>query len=558
VVHAGSRLSYGALAEAAHALAPPASVTLKASNTWTVIGKPTKRLDSAEKVTGRAQFGLDVRLPGLLTAVVARPPVFGGRLKEFSAEKALQVPGVKKVFAVPSGVAVVADNFWAAERGREALQIAWDEGAGASVDTERLREEFRALARKGGGMKAAAAGDVNAALGAAASRVEAEFEGPYLAHAPMEPLNCTVRLSDGKCEIWTGTQAQGLDQPAAAQAAGLEPGQVEIHTMFLGGGFGRRAAAASDFVVEAVHVAKGAGAAVKTVWSREDDIRGGYYRPQFLHRVTAGLDAAGAPTAWHHVTVCQSIFEGTPFATMMKDGLDPSSVEGAADSPYLAAVANHLVELHSPKLAVPVLWWRSVGHTHTAFVMESMMDELALKAGADPLEYRRRLLARHPRHLGVLNLAAEKAGWGTPLPEGRGRGIAVHESFGSFVAEVAEVSVESGRIRVHRVVCAVDCGICVNPASVHAQLEGAVAFGLGAALHGEITLKGGRVQQSNFHDYELLRLDAMPKVETHLVPSAEKPGGIGEPGVPPVAPAVANALFAASGRRLRRLPLRLA
>jgi isoquinoline 1-oxidoreductase beta subunit len=558
VLHAGSKLSYGDLAGAAQALAPPASVALRASDTWTVIGKPTKRLDSAEKVTGRAQFGLDVHFPGLLTAVVARPAVFGGRLKELSAEKALKLPGVKKVFAVPSGVAVVAENFWAAQQGREALQIAWDEGAGASADTERLREDFQALARKGGGLKAAAAGDVKAALAGAVSRVEAEFEGPYLAHAPMEPLNCTVRLSDGKCEIWTGTQAQGLDQPAAAGAAGLKPEQVEVHTMFLGGGFGRRASPASDFVVEAVHVAKGAGAPVKTVWSREDDTRGGYYRPQFLHRVTAGLDAGGAPTAWHQAIVCQSIFEGTPFAMMMKDGLDPSSVEGAADSPYLAAIANHLVELHSPKLPVPVLWWRSVGHTHTAFVMESMLDELALKAGADPLEYRRRLLARHPRHLGVLNLAAEKAGWGKPLPQGRGRGIAVHESFGSFVAEVAEASVENGRIRVHRVVCAVDCGVCVNPEAVRAQLEGAVAFGLGAALHGEITLKGGRVQQSNFHDYELLRLDAMPRVEAYIVPSSEKPGGVGEPGVPPVAPAVANAVFAASGKRLRRLPFRLA
>jgi isoquinoline 1-oxidoreductase beta subunit len=377
----------------------------------------------------------------------------------------------------------------------------------------------------------------------------------------MEPLNCTVRLGLDGAEVWTGTQFQTLDQQVTAQIAGLKPEQVKIHTMFLGGGFGRRGSPTSDFVSEAVHVAKavGGGVPVKVVWTREDDIRGGYYRAMFVHRVRAGLGSDGKPTAWRHTVVGQSLAEGTPFAAMMiKDGVDDTSVEGVADSPYVKGTPSHLVDLHSPKNAIPVLWWRSVGHSHTAFVMETFVDELAHAAGQDPLEYRRKLLSEHPRHLGVLNLAAEKAGWGRPLSGGRFRGLAAHESFGSWVAQVAEVSVANGRVRVHRVVCAVDCGVCVNPAGVRAQMEGAVAFGLSAALHGELTLKAGRVQQSNFHDYPLLRLNEMPEVEVHIVTSDEKAGGIGEPGVPPIAPAVANAVFAATGKRLRRLPFRLA
>ncbi len=374
----------------------------------------------------------------------------------------------------------------------------------------------------------------------------------------MEPLNCTVKLTKDQCEIWSGTQFQTVDQAAAAKVAGLDPKQVTIHTMFLGGGFGRRANPASDFVKEAVEVAKASGMPVKVVWTREDDIHGGYYRPMWLHRLTAGLGADGFPLAWRQTIVGQSIIEGTPFAPMMiKDGVDAASVEGAADSPYVKATANHLVDLHSPKPGIPVLWWRSVGHSHTGFVMESFVDELAGAAKRDPVEYRRRLLKDHPRHLGVLNLAAQKAGWGKPLPKGRFRGVAVHESFGSYIAQVAEVSVQEGQIRVHRVVCAVDCGVCVNPAGVAAQMESGVVYGLSAALYGELRFKEGRVQQSNFHDYPLLRVHEMPRVETHVVPSAEKPGGVGEPGVPPIAGAVANAVFAATGKRLRRLPLRL-
>ena len=558
VTHGSQKLSYGKLAASAQEPSPPpTSVKLKSPKDWKRIGKPTKRLDSPEKVAGRAQFGMDVRFPGLMTALVARSPVFGGKVKSFQAEKAKGVPGVKAVVQVPSGVAVVGEHFWAAKLGRDALEIDWDLGPAAGLDTGKMREEFRSLSRSPGA-KAAAAGDVEAAMQKASSKLEAEYEVPYLAHATMEPMNCTVKLSADKCEIWTGTQFQTVDQAAAAKIAGLDPKQVTIHTMFLGGGFGRRANPASDFVTEAVHVAKASGMPVKVVWTREDDMRGGYYRPMWLHQLSAGLASNGLPIAWRQTVVGQSILEGTPFAPMLvKNGVDATSVEGAADSPYVKAVASHLVQLHSPKPGIPVLWWRSVGHSHTAFVVESFIDELAAAAKRDPLEYRRQLLKKAPRHLGVLNLAAQKAGWGKPLPKGHFRGIAVHESFGSFIAQVAEVSVENNRVHLHRVVCAVDCGVCVNPASVAAQMEGGVVYGLSAALYGELSFKDGRVQQSNFHDYPLLRLQEMPRVEVHIVHSSEKPGGIGEPGVPAVAPAVANAVFAATGKRLRRLPLRL-
>ena len=560
IVSGDKKLSFGKLAAAAQKRTPPSTVRLKDAKDWKIVGRPTKRLDSPEKVTGRAQFGMDVRLPGMLTALVARAPVFGGTVKAFRAEKAKAVPGVKTVVQVPSGVAVVGEHFWAAKLGRDALEIDWDLGPGAQLDTASLREEFRAAAGTPG-VKAAAAGEIDAAMKSAAKTLEAEYEVPYLAHAPMEPLNCTVRIGTDGAEVWTGTQFQTMDQAVTAKLLGLKPEQVKIHTMFLGGGFGRRATPTSDFVSEAVQVAKavGGGVPVKVVWTREDDIRGGYYRAMFLHRVRVGLGADGKPAAWRHTLVGQSIAEGTFLAPMMiKAGVDGTSVEGVSDSPYVTGTANHLVDLHSPRKPVPVLWLRSVGHTHTAFVMESFVDELAQAAGQDPLEYRRQLLSAHPRHLGVLNLAAEKAGWGRPLAGGRVRGLAVHESFGSWTAQVAEVSVANGRVRVHRVVCAVDCGVCVNPAGVRAQVEGAVVFGLSAALHGELTFKDGRVQQSNFHDYPLLRLNEMPDVEVHIVTSSEKPGGIGEPGVPPTAPAVANAIFVATGQRLRRLPFRLA
>jgi isoquinoline 1-oxidoreductase beta subunit len=557
VIAGDKRARYGELSEAAAKLPQPASVKLKDPKDWKIIGKPTKRLDTPEKITGRAQFGMDVHFPGLLTAVVERAPVFGATVKSFDAAKAKAVPGVRAVVKVPTGVAVVADHFWAAKLGRDALKIDWDLGPNAALDSTALHDRFRQLAGTPG-MVAEQAGDAAGALAKAAKTIEAEYSVPYLAHAPMEPLNCTVRITPDRCEIWTGTQFQTMDQGAAAHITGLKPEQIIIHTTFLGGGFGRRATPTSDAVAEAVHVAKAAKAPVKTVWTREDDVRGGYYRSAFVHRVRVGAGADGLPQAWHHTVVGQSILVGTPFEQMLvKNGIDATSVEGVSDSPYLKAIPDRRVELHSPKTGIPVLWWRSVGNSHTAFVMETLIDELAQAAGKDPVDYRRVLLKDHPRHLGELNLAAQSSGWGGALPPGRARGVAVHESFGSFVAQVAEVSVEDGRIRVHRVVCAIDCGVAVNPSAVAAQMESGIAFGLGAALHSALHFKDGRVEESNFHDYVVLRIDEMPHVETHIVASTEKMGGVGEVGVPPIAPAVANALAVLTGRRLRELPLTL-
>ena len=437
VIAGNQRARYGELAAAAATLLPPKTVPLKDPKDWKIIGKPTKRLDTPEKITGRAQFGMDVRLPGLLTAVVARPPVFGGRVRSFDATAAKAIPGVRKVVQVPTGVAVVADHFWAAKLGRDALKIEWDLGPHATLDSTALREQFRKLADTTGTL-AAEAGNVADALGKANKTIEAEYAVPYLAHAPMEPENCTVRIGPGKCEIWTGTQFQTLDQQLAARITGLSPSQVEVHTTFLGGGFGRRANPTSDFVSEAVQVAKAANAPVKTVWTREDDVHGGYYRPAYLHRARIGLGTDGLPVAWRHTVVGQSILVGTPFEPfLVKNGIDATSVEGVSDSPYLKEIPNHRLDLHSPKTGIPVLWWRSVGHSHTAFVTESLIDELAQAAGKDPVEYRRALLKNHRRHLGVLNLAVEKAGWDRRLPEGRARGVAVHESFGSFAARFA-------------------------------------------------------------------------------------------------------------------------
>jgi isoquinoline 1-oxidoreductase beta subunit len=548
-VHHGARsLSYGELAAEAARLPPPGRPRLKKPAEWKLIGKPTRRLDTPEKITGKATFGIDVRFDGLRTALVARAPVFGAKVRSFDAAKASAVPGVEKVVQVPSGVAVVARDFWSAQNGRDALAVDWDLGPGAAIDTKELLASYRALARTPGAV-ALEKGDPDAALGGAARRVEAEYDVPYLAHAPMEPLNATVRIDGGRCEIWTGTQSQGGDQRAAAQILGIPPESVTLHTTFLGGGFGRRANRSADFVSEAVHVAKAAGVPVKVVWTREDDIRGGYYRPLFVHRIEAGLDRRGLPVAWRHAIVGQPLLAG--------EGIDHAAVEGVVDSPYLDAIAARRVMLHSTRNEVTVLWWRSVGHTHTAFAMESMIDELAHAAGKDPLAFRAALLARRPRHLRLLRLAAEKAGWGKPPPKGRARGLAVHESFGSIVAEVAEVSAEKGRIRVHRVTCAVDCGTVVNPLGIEAQVQGAVAFGLGPVLRSALSIEKGRVQQSNFHDYEVLRMDEMPAVSVHIVRSDAKMGGIGEPATAPVAPAVANAVFALTGKRLRSLPLRL-
>src|SRR5438876_1094171 len=560
VIHGatGRRATYGSLANAAAQLTAPADVPLKDAKTFTLIGKPTRRLDTPSKTNGTAQFGLDVSVPGMLTAVVARPPVFGGKVVKFDASETLKVPGVKAVREVPSGVAVIAERFWPAKIGRDKLVIDWDLGPNAGLSTDQMLRDFAEVAKQPGTI-AKKTGDPATALKTAAKTITAEYDVPYLAHPMMEPLNCVVDLRPDSCEIWTGTQFETIDRANAAQVAGLAPEKVKINTTLLGGGFGRRANPASDFVVEAVHVAKVAKAAVKVVWTREDDLGGGWYRPMWHDRFVAGLDAAGNPTAWMHTIVGQSIAQGTLFAQYMinKEGVDSTSVEGAADILY--GIPNLQVDLHTPKIGVPVQWWRSVGHSHTGFSVESFFDEVAHAGGKDPYELRRQLLANQPRMSAVLNLVAEKAGWGKPLPPGRGRGIATHFSFDSYVAQVVEASVEKdGTVQVRRVVCAVDCGRVVNPDIVKAQMEGGIIFGLTAALKTEMTLENGRVQQKNFHDYQMLRMFESPEIEVHIVPSELSPTGVGEPSVPPAAPALTNAIFAVTGKRVRRLPIRAA
>lgn len=549
----GRKASFGSLAEAAAKLPVPADVALKDPAKFHLIGKPTRRLDSADKVNAATVFGMDLKRPNLHTALVAHPPVFGAKVASFDAARVKAVPGVTHVVQTSRGVAVVAKSFWAAKKGRDALEVRWDLGPGAALSSEGLRNQYAELAGKPGAAVRKAADP--AALKSAAKTVSADYELPFLAHAPMEPLNCTVEMRGDSAEIWCGSQFQTVDQASAAKALGLDPAKVVLNTLPAGGGFGRRANPASDYVVEACEVARDAKVPVKVVWTREDDIRGGYYRPMYLHRVEAGLDAKGNLAAWRHVIVGQSIIAGTVFeGALVKNGIDDTSVEGVNDTPY--DIPNLDLSLHSPKSEITSLWWRSVGHSHTAFVMETMMDELAHAAGEDPVAFRRKLLARQPRVLATLDLAAARAGWGTPPPQGRARGIAVHESFGSVCAQVAEVSIVAGAVKVHRVVAAFDCGLVVNPLTVEAQVQGAIAFGLSAALHGAITLKDGKVQQSNFHDYPVLRMNEMPAVEVHIVPSkADKPTGVGEPATPPIAPAVANAVFALTGKRPRVLPL---
>ncbi|MCM3870140.1 MAG: xanthine dehydrogenase family protein molybdopterin-binding subunit, partial [Pyrinomonadaceae bacterium] len=476
-----ARASFGSLADVAATMTPPKDVPLKDPKDFKLIGKPTRRLDTPDKINGAAQFGLDVAIPGMMTVLIARAPVFGGKVLSFNADKAKAVPGVKDVVQIPSGVAVIANGFWPAKQGRDKLEISWDDGPNAALSTAGMREQYAALA-KNPGLVARKVGDPTKALAGAAKTITAEYEMPYLAHAAMEPLNCVVDLRSDRCEIWTGTQFQTPDRAAAAATAGLKPEQVTIHTPMLGGGFGRRANPANDFVVEAVQVAKAAKVPVKVVWTREDDTRGGYYRPMWYDRFVGGIDEKGNPVLWTHTIVGQSILAGTPFEAFgIRDGIDNASVEGAADLLY--GIPNLQVDLHTPKIGVPVLWWRSVGHSHNGFAVEAFFDELAHAGGKDPYELRRALLANQPRMRGVLELAAQKGDWGKPLPSGRARGIATHFSFESYVAQVAEVSVDKqGEVRVHRMVCAVDCGRVVNPETVKAQMEGGINFGLTAAL----------------------------------------------------------------------------
>lgn len=555
------KATFGELAARAAQLPVPEMVSLKEAKDFQYIGradKPLPRKDGQSKVNGSAQYTIDVQQPGMLTALVAHPPLFGATVKSFDAAKAKAVDGVVDVVQIPTGVAVLAKGFWPAKLGCDALAIEWDASAANKLGSAEILQQYRELAKTPGAV-VRSEGDAEQALAGAERQLSAAFEFPYLAHAAMEPLDCAMALIGEGCQLWHGEQFQTLSQLKVSSILGLKLDQVKIDMLLAGGSFGRRGNPRADYQAEAASIVKAiAGRApVKLLWTREDDMRAGFYRPLNYHTLEAGLDGKGNLVAWHHRIVGQSILAGTPLEpVLLQNGIDPMSVEGAKDLPY--RIPNLLLDLHSPKVGVPVLWWRSVGHTHTAFSIETFIDELAEAANKDPVEFRRALLVDQPRLLNVLNLAAEKSGWGKSMPQGRGRGIALRRSFNTYVAQVAEVTVtESGALRVDRVTCAVDCGIAVNPGIIEAQMQGGIGFGLSAALKGAITLKDGKVEQSNFHDYPLLRIDEMPHVDVHIVPSNEAPTGVGEPGVPPIAPAVCNAIYMATGQRLRSLPISL-
>ena len=544
------KLSYGDLVAKAATLTAPANVTLKNSKDFKFIGKPIKRVDTKEKINGTGVFGMDVRIPGMLTAVILRPPVFGGKVKSFNADKAKAIAGVKHVVQIDRGIAVVATGYWSAKLGREALEVVWEDGP--LLDTKTQRQQYAAMAEKTG-LIATKEGDVTNKTGAAKT-LDVVYEMPYLAHAPMEPLNCLADVKADSCDLYIGTQGQTIEQNTAAHILGLKPEQVKVHTQLLGGAFGRRVVFDGHITAEAVQTSKAVGAPVKVIWSREDDIKGGYYRPVAYHKIMGSIDASGMPHSWHHRVVCQSFIIGSTMeADMIKDGLDGIAVEGVSELPY--DIPNFQVEWHRGMDIVPTLWMRSVGHSSNAFAKECFIDELAFAAGKDPYEYRRSLMGKHTRLRHVLEVAAEKAGWGKSLPAGHAHGIAVHESFQSFIAQVAEVSVsDSGKIKVHKVTVVIDCGPIINPDTIKAQMEGSVVFAMTSALYGEISFTGGKVDQSNFYDYKLLRIDEAPQVDVHIIESAESMGGVVEPGVPPVAPAIANAVFVLTKKRLRKMP----
>lgn len=553
VVHgpSGRTLPYGELVGEASRLPVPQDPPLKERRDWRVIGTSPARLDTPEKVRGAAKFGIDQERPGMLVAAVDRCPVFGGKARAWDAAAALAVPGVRAVQAISTGVAVLADSTWAAWRGREALRTAWDEGPHAALSSETIRAQLDAAAATGGKL-VRQDGDADAALGAAARRLEADYEVPFLAHAALEPMNCLADVRADLAEVWAPSQAPQWAQQAVAGVTGLPLDKVAIHTTLSGGAFGRRLM--FDFAAEAAELSQAAKAPVKVVWTREQDMARDYYRPVSLHRMTAGLDAAGRLTAWRHLVVAPSIVaQNFPDAPADEE---PDAVDGAIGWPY--DVPNVQVAYARVDTPVPIGWWRSVYNTQTAFANECFLDEIAAAAGVDPLELRRSLLPAGGRHRAVLERAAEAAGWGSPAPAGRARGLAVHESFGSICAQVAEVSVARGEVRAHRFVCALDCGVAVHPDQIAAQVEGCVALALSAALHGEITLENGRVRQRNYDDCPIVTLDVMPEVEVHLIAQQPRPGGVGEPPLPPVFPALCNAVFAATGQRVRRLPIRLA
>lgn len=552
----GKTATFGELAEKAAAESVPDKPALKDPKDFVYIGKSFPRVDSPAKVNGTAKYTIDQQFDGMLIATIVRPPLFGAKVQAFDATEAMKIKGVVKVLQVPQGVAVLAENTWAALKGQRAVTVTWDDSAAEKRGTVEIVAAYKAKLDTPG-INARNDGDVDAAFKTAAKVIEADFEFPYLAHAPMEPMDCVIKYDGASAEIWTGSQLQTVDHGAACAVLGLKPEAIKLNTVWAGGSFGRRAIADAHYVREACDIAKAYGKAVpiKVIWTREDDIRGGWYRPLYVHRVKAGLDGDGNIVAWQHRIVGQSITAGTPFESMtVKNGIDATSVEGANTLPY--AIPNLRVELHTEKIGVPVLWWRSVGSTHTAHATEHMIDLIAAETGKDPVTMRLALLKDKPRHSGALKLAAEKAGWGTPQPAGIARGVAVHESFASYVAQIADVRLaDDGTFKVERIVCAVDCGIAVNPDVIAAQMEGGIGYGLGAALKGAITLKGGAVEQTNFDGYDVLRMSEMPKIEVHIVPSSAPPTGVGEPGTPLALPAVANALLSATGVRTVMLPM---
>jgi isoquinoline 1-oxidoreductase subunit beta len=552
VVHAatGRRIGYGKLVDAAAKLPLPDHVPLKKPEDFKLIGRPTDRLDSPEKVDGAALFGFDVRQPGMLYAVIVNCPVFGGTLASVDDTRAKQVPGVHDVVKIDNAVAVVGAHTWAGKQGVAALDIKWNAGAGANVSMHQIVADLAKASERDGAV-ARKDGDVNKAFSTAAARIDAVYEQPFLAHATMEPINCTVHVRPDGCDIWVGTQVPTIARTAAAKVTGLPPEKITIHNFLLGGGFGRRLEV--DAIVQALKIGKQVGAPVKVVWTREEDVQHDMYRPYYYDKISAGLDANGRPVAWQHRIVGSSIM--ARFApSLVKNGVDPDAVEVAAELPY--DLPNQLVDyVRQEPYSVPTAFWRGVGPTRGTFVVESFIDELAAHAGVDPVKYRRDLLAHSPRAANVLEVAAHAAGWGKPLPKGHGRGVSVMHAFGSYMSTVAEVTVKDGEVTVNRVVCAVDCGMTVNPRTIEAQVQGGVIFGATAALFGEITIKDGRVEQANFTDYRMLRINQAPKIEVHIVKSTEAPGGIGEPGTSGISPAITNAIFAATGKRVRKLPV---
>jgi isoquinoline 1-oxidoreductase subunit beta len=552
----GKSAPFGELVSMAASLPVPGDARPKEPSAYTRIGRSMPRVDSRAKSTATAIYTQDVRLPGMLTAVVAHPPRFGCKVRGFDAAGAKAIEGVKAIVAfqtpVREGVAVVATNFWAAKKGRDALAIDWDESGAFTRSSDELFAEYRALARKPGD-SARRDGDVDAAFGRVVRTLEATYEFPFLAHAAMEPMNCVVQLRENGCEVWNGEQFQTVDQLALARLLQVPPANVTIHQLYAGGSFGRRANPASDYILETAAIARAAALSdpLKLVWTREEDMRAGFYRPMYVHALRAGIDARGEIIAWQHRIVGQSIFTGTIFAP--PGTIDPTSVGGAANLPY--RIPNLSVELHTVRLPVPVQWWRAVGSTHTAFAVECFMDEIARMAGEDPYLVRRELLKDRPRHVAVLDLLAERSGWKQRRAADEYLGLAIHESFGTIVGNVAKVKRTASGLKLERVVCAVDCGLAINPNIVAMQMESGIAYGLCAALRGAITFKDGRVEQANFDDYAVLRMHEMPAVDVHILPSQGRPTGVGEPATPAIAPALANALAAMNNRPIRSLPL---